>query len=77
MTKYLLIYQGQLDGPMPEPSQEQNDAMMQAWGTGWIGSARPLPTVERRPVIVCESAARRAPSDHRLQHRRRGQHRCG
>jgi hypothetical protein len=40
VTKYLLIYQGQMDGPMPELSQEENDAMMQAWGD-WMGRAGP------------------------------------
>ena len=40
MTKYLLIYQGQMDGPMPELSHEENDAMMQAWGD-WMGRAGP------------------------------------
>jgi hypothetical protein len=40
VTKYLLVYQGQLDGPMPELSQEENDAMMQAWGD-WMGRVGP------------------------------------
>ena len=40
VTEYLLIYQGQLDGPMPELSQEENDAMMQAW-RDWMGRVGP------------------------------------
>ena len=40
MTQYLLIYQGQMDGPMPELSQEENDAMMRAWGD-WMGRLGP------------------------------------
>lgn len=40
MTKYLLVYQGQMDGPMPELSQEENDAMMQAWGD-WMARVGP------------------------------------
>ncbi len=40
MTKYLLVYQGQMDGPMPELSQEESDAMMQAWGD-WMGRVGP------------------------------------
>jgi hypothetical protein len=40
VTQYLLIYQGHMDGPMPELSQEENDAMMQAWGD-WMGRVGP------------------------------------
>jgi hypothetical protein len=40
MSKYLLVYQGQMDGPMPELSKEENDAMMQAWGD-WMGRVGP------------------------------------
>ena len=40
MSKYLLIYQGQMDGPMPELSPEENDAMMKAW-TDWMGRVGP------------------------------------
>jgi hypothetical protein len=40
VTKYLLIYEGQMDDPMPELSQEENDAMMQAWGD-WMGRVGP------------------------------------
>ena len=36
VTKYLLIYQGQLDGLMPELSEEESDPMMQAW-QDWMG----------------------------------------
>src|SRR3954447_16549769 len=55
VTKYLLIYQGQMDGPMPELSQEENDAMMQAWGD-WMGRVGPAladggaPTTDRARV---------------------------
>ena len=52
VTKYLLIYQGEMEGPMPELSQEESDAMMQAWGD-WMGRVGPAladggaPTSER------------------------------
>ena len=55
MTKYLLVYQGQMEGPMPELSQDENDAMMQAWGD-WMGRVGPAladggaPTGERARV---------------------------
>ena len=35
MAKYLLVYQGETDGPPPEFTAEQRDQMTQAWGT-WI-----------------------------------------
>lgn len=40
MSKYLLVYQGQIEGPMPELSKEENDQMMQAW-TEWMGKVGP------------------------------------
>src|SRR3954451_16245659 len=55
VTMYLLIYQGEMEGPMPELSQEESDAMMQAWGDwmGRVGSALAdggAPTGERARV---------------------------
>jgi hypothetical protein len=55
MSKYLLAYQGQIDGPMPELSQEEGEAMTQAWGE-WMGRVGPsladggAPTGERARV---------------------------
>lgn len=55
MSKYLLIYQGQMDGPMPEFSPEESDAMMKAW-TDWMGKVGPAladggaPTGDRAQV---------------------------
>jgi hypothetical protein len=55
VTKYLLIYQGEMEGPMPELSQEENDAMMRIWGD-WMGKVGPAladggaPTGERARV---------------------------
>jgi len=40
VTQYLLIYQGRMDGPMPELSQEENDPMMQAW-CDWMSGVGP------------------------------------
>ncbi|HEV7147586.1 MAG TPA: hypothetical protein VGN48_11385 [Pedococcus sp.] len=40
MSTYLLVYQGPIDGPMPEMSKEESDAMNQAWGD-WMGKVGP------------------------------------
>jgi hypothetical protein len=53
VTQYLLIYQGQMDGPMPELSQDENDATMQAWGD-WMGRVGAAPADGGAPT--CERA---------------------
>jgi hypothetical protein len=62
MSKYMLVYQGQIEGPMPELSKEESDAMMQRW-TDWMGKVGPaLADGGAPPATALESEVRADPS---------------